>query len=149
MGVVGRPLIPLSVLWPGLVAVSRGASFEDAGELCGVSHMTLRRRWVDQGGAMLRAHEPRSGSLQMQDRIDIQLGLGRGESFAEIGRQLGFSRGTISREVKANGGRDSYQALRAEQRAVDNASRPKLRWWIERDWLWDQVMKWLRKTLVS
>lgn len=81
----------------------------------------------------------------MQDRIDIQIGLGRGDSFAEIGRQLGFSRGTISREVNANRGRDSYQALRAEQRAVDNASRPKPQWWIERDWLWDLVMKRLRK----
>lgn len=142
---VGRPEIPLSVVWPGLVAVSHGYSFKEAGGLCGVSHMTLRRRWVDHGGGMLRARKPRPGSLGLQDRIDIQTGLGRGDSFAEIGRCIGFSRGSIGREVNANGGRDAYRALPAQNRGDDNARRPKPQWWVVRDWLWDQVKQWLRK----
>lgn len=144
MGVRGRPRVAESVVWPGLVAVSRGASFREAAVLCGVSHMTLRRRWVEQSGAMLRPRKPRSGSLQLQDRIDIQTGLSHGESFAEVGRRIGFSRGTVGREVNANGGRDGYRAMRAEQAAVERASRPKPPWWIKRDWLWETVIEWLR-----
>ena len=42
-----------------------------------------------------------------------------------IGRQLGRSASTISREVAANGGRLGYRALRAQRRAIRCAARPR------------------------
>jgi IS30 family transposase len=68
---------------------------------------------------------PRSGRLTVDDRIEIRSGLDQGESFAGIGRRLGWARSTICREVNNNGGRRAYHPLRAHQRAFAAARRPK------------------------
>jgi IS30 family transposase len=50
-------------------------------------------------------------------------------------------RGTIGREVAANGGRGCYRAFRAQGRADEAARRPKQRWFEQRPWLWDEVCR--------
>ncbi len=69
--------------------------------------------------------KPRSGSLSIDDREQILLGLSRNESLSSIANALSRSPSTITREVNANGGRDYYSAWQAHHRARDQARRPK------------------------
>jgi len=69
--------------------------------------------------------EPRPGCLTVREREQILLGIGRDESLSAIARRLGRLPSTITREVKANGGRENYSAWHAHQRARDQARRPK------------------------
>jgi transposase, IS30 family len=48
-----------------------------------------------------------------------------GQSFTVIAARLPKATSTVSREVAANGGRASYRAWRAHQRARQRARRPK------------------------
>jgi IS30 family transposase len=68
---------------------------------------------------------PRVGRLTIGDREVILLGLGGGISLAAMARSLGRPTSTVSREVKANGGRDGYAAWSAHQRARGCTRRPK------------------------
>ena len=63
--------------------------------------------------------EPRAGSLSIEDREQILLGVNRGESFTAIARRLGRAVSTVSREVKRGGGRGAYSAWHAHERARD------------------------------
>jgi len=69
--------------------------------------------------------QPPKGRLTLEDRIEIRLGLERGESYSGIGEHLGRHRSTICREVRPNGGREHYRPLGAHQRAERAARRPK------------------------
>lgn len=69
--------------------------------------------------------EPREGCLSIFEREEILVGLRVGESLSSISRRLGRSASTISREVAANGGRETYSAWTAHQRARGEARRPK------------------------
>ena len=71
------------------------------------------------------AWSPRPGCLTILDREQILLGLGRGESMSAVARKLRRSPSTITREVGSNGGRGSYSAWHAHQRARRCARRPK------------------------
>ena len=69
--------------------------------------------------------QPRSGHLGIADREEILIGVRAGDSLAAIAKRLGRQCSTVSREVAANGGRDSYSAWAAHQRARSAAQRPK------------------------
>lgn len=68
---------------------------------------------------------PRSGALTIDEREQILLGLRAGQSMSTIARGLARSPSTVTREVKANGGREGYRAWRAHERAQRCARRPK------------------------
>jgi IS30 family transposase len=70
---------------------------------------------------------PGPGRLTLADREEISLGLRHAMTFSMIAAQLGKSLSTVSREVGANGGRETYRAWRAHERACQQASRPKPR----------------------
>lgn len=59
------------------------------------------------------------------ERFCIEKMLGAGESLSEIGRILGRGLSTISEEVKENGGRGNYSALRAIRKAYWKQYRKK------------------------
>ena len=63
--------------------------------------------------------------LSLTEREEISRGLAGGESLRAIGRRLGRSASTISREVALNGGRWRYRACTADRAAVRRARRPK------------------------
>jgi len=67
-----------------------------------------------------------SSRLSLGEREEISGGLAGGESFRALGRRLGRSPSTISREVASNGGRRRYRAVGADRAAWDRALRPKL-----------------------
>src|SRR5680860_19672 len=69
--------------------------------------------------------EPRPGCLKIADREEILVGVRAGESLSAIARTIGRVPSVVTREVAANGGRESYSAWAAHQRARDAARRPK------------------------
>jgi IS30 family transposase len=65
------------------------------------------------------------GRLSLEDRVEIKVGLARGESFAAIGRRLGRATSTIAREVGGVAGRRRYAPVKAHRRAQAARRRPK------------------------
>jgi IS30 family transposase len=97
--------------------------------------------------------------LSMAEREEISRGLARGDGFREIGRVIGRSHTTVSREVNQNGGPRRYRAQRAEEAAWERARRPKpsklhlsfslraiVSEKLERKWSPQQISHWLRRT---
>jgi IS30 family transposase len=78
-----------------------------------------------KGGFAPVARLRRSGSLSLMEREEISRGLVSGRSFRQLGQDLGRAVSTISREVAKTGGRRSYRAARADERALERACRPK------------------------
>ena len=103
----------------------------------GVSRRTIARRLGKRPGSVhdvirnaggiaprLRTRSPYR--LSLEDRELIARGLARDESLRQIARWVGCAPSTISREVAAHGGRDHYDAMRADIAAWADARRPKV-----------------------
>jgi transposase, IS30 family len=127
------------VVLPALLAVAGGSSQVAAAGLVGVSLNTVRRRVAEEHVVVMRPRTVRANALTLAEREEIRAGIERGESNAGIARGLGRHRGTIGREITSNGGRASYRAFRAQERADQAARRVKGRWFEQRPWLWDLV----------
>jgi IS30 family transposase len=69
--------------------------------------------------------EPSPARLSLDERVEIRLGLERGDSFAAIAARLGRAASTVWREVARNGGRDAYGPAAAHRGAAARARRPK------------------------
>jgi transposase, IS30 family len=63
--------------------------------------------------------------LSFEDRVEIGLGIARGESNSEIARRLGRHRSTIGREIGRCQHRGRYRPWTAQRRADREARRPK------------------------
>ena len=131
----GRPLVNTrserQLFW---TLIATGMSSEGAALKAGVSQPVGTRWFREAGGmppAMFRsAAKPPSGRyLSLIEREDIALLLVQGHGLQEIGRRLGRSASTISREIRRNattrsGGVD-YRATVAQWHADRSARRPK------------------------
>ena len=63
--------------------------------------------------------------LSLDDRIEIKLGVERGETYQLIGKRIGRDKSTVCREVNNNGGLAGYRPAEAHRRAWERARRPK------------------------
>lgn len=141
---MAHPRAPWSRVRIALAAVARGATWADGAARGGISVSTLQRRIQEEGVVVLRDRKPRLGALTLEDRLEIKIGIERGESDAEIAARINKHRSTVWREVTANGGRTSYRPVPAQDRADQAARRSKVPWTTARPWLWARVKKLLR-----
>jgi IS30 family transposase len=102
----------------------------------GVSEAEIARRLVmpkrtvskylqRMGGIRPRPRRRAGCCLTLAEREEISRGIAGGESARAIGRILGRSHTTVSREINRCGGRGRYRAHAAERAASDRARRPR------------------------
>src|SRR5262245_44490492 len=77
------------------------------------------------GGFAPRPRKRSARWLSAAEREEISRGLSLGLSLRAIARQLERPASTISREVARNRGRSRYRATTADERALEQARRPK------------------------
>jgi IS30 family transposase len=106
---------------------ARGRTRREIIDELGFSGDTVRLVLQPFGGVYRPDHwAEMPGRLSLEDRVEIKVGLTRGESFAAIGRRVGRATSTISREVGGVAGRSSYAPIKAHRRAQARRRRPKL-----------------------
>ena len=106
--------------------IAAGEQTEAAATAVGVSR-TVSTRWFSQAGGMtpLALNDPSGRYLSITEREEIAVLSGH-VSVREIGRRLGRSPSTISRELKRNAASDSkYRARLAQAHAERRLRRPK------------------------
>ena len=106
--------------------VSKGSSFEEAAAAVRCSTKTVQRLLNSAGGLPARETNRAELRLSLAEREEISRHLNGDESYRAIARHLKRAPSTISREIKANGGRRHYRAVRADEAAYRRAKRPKL-----------------------
>jgi transposase, IS30 family len=110
----------------------------------------VRRVIHDTGGVARRLDwDPSPARLSAGEREEIRCGLDEGASLRAIARRIGRAPSTVSREVRANGGRRRYRGWRAHRRAADLARRPKVAKLAACPRLRAQVEAWLEDELWS
>ena len=104
-----------------------GASQREIGAALDRGRSTVQLVLGPVGGVFRREalREQPGRGLSLEQRVQIQLGLREGLSFAAVGAQIGRHRTTVWREVTGNSGRDGYEAIAAHRRAARLARRPK------------------------
>jgi IS30 family transposase len=128
-----------------LFELGRGATVAEAAAAAGLSVATVLRLKAEHGVMPLPVPKPRAGSLRIDEREDILLGIERGESDAVIARALCRHRGTIGREIRAAGGRSQYRAYLAQDRAERAGRRNRPKWWQTRPEVWAEVCRLLEE----
>lgn len=104
----------------------RGQSLSDIGRALG-KHAGSIHGVVSANGGIAPLRRLRSRlALTLGEREEISRGIARGESLRRIAERLGRSVSTISRELTRHGGRYSYRATTADERAWHNSLRPKI-----------------------
>ena len=136
---------------------ARGFSLREIGAQLGCSYEGVRVVLRDEAKQPPPCEwRPGPGRLTLEEREEISLGLGRGESYTAIAGRLGRPVSTVSREVGANGGRCGYRAVPAHRRAWERARRPKqprlactrlaaqVEEWLEQWWSPEEISRRLR-----
>jgi len=142
--VLGRSVGPISAVLRGVYVVraclvsdeerdrigrlaAEGRSAAAVGRLVGRPPTTvLRVLRLDHVAVGSGVWDPSPARLSLPEREQIVVGIARGWSLTAIAAGLGRATSTVSREVKANGGRDGYRAWAAHNRARSAARRPKM-----------------------
>ncbi len=86
---------------------------------------TVSKYLQREGGIRRRARCRAGRCLTLDEREEISRGIARGDSARAIGRTLGRSHTTVSREINRCGGHGSYRAHRADRTAWRRARRPR------------------------
>ena len=103
----------------------RGESLHSIGRACDRPSSSIYGQLAPSGGIRPPPRQRSRLALTLSEREEISRGIASHLSLRTIAVQLGRSPSTISREIKRNGGYDSYRATQAEQAAWDRACRPQ------------------------
>ncbi|MGZ6589688.1 MAG: IS30 family transposase [Solirubrobacteraceae bacterium] len=104
---------------------AEGGSEAEIGRRLGLPKRTVSKYLERTGGIRPRARRRSERCLTLAEREEISRGIAAGESARAIGRSLGRSHTTVSREIKRCGGRGRYRAHPAERAAWRRARRPR------------------------
>jgi IS30 family transposase len=117
--------VPVVVRQRVLLMRAGGASYREIKQATGVSVGTIVNVLTEAGHRGRLERTEVAGRLTLQDRVEIQIGIERGESGAEIGRRLGWDASTVTREIArhSRSGRSGYQPFKAHRQACKNARR--------------------------
>jgi len=85
-------------------------------------YCTIRR----QGGVAPRERRRSRLALTLGEREEISRGIAAGRSARRIAAGLGRAPSTVTREIDRHGGRRSYRAAEADERAWQHARRPQI-----------------------
>ena len=107
-----------------VLRAERGSEAE-IGRRLGLPKRTVSRYLERVGGIRPRSRCRPERCLTLVEREEISRGIARGESARAIGRTLGRSHTTVSREINRCGGRRRYRARAAERAAWRRARRPR------------------------
>lgn len=134
-----------------------GESLREIGRVLGRHPRSLGEAVAKSGGIapVRRSRSPRA--LTLSDREHISRGIAAGCSLTQLAREIARPTSTISREVARNGGRSSYRATDADERAWVMGRRPKpcrmavsaelrdiVAAKLELDWSPTQIARWLK-----
>ena len=137
-----------------------GAGYREIQVATGVSAGTVANVLAAAGCRGRVERHVVAGRLSLEDRVEIQFGIERGESGAQIGRRLGWDASTVTREIArhSTSGRDGYRPFEAHRRACANAHRVKptklgsdpvllalVTAWLQRWWSPQQIARRLRE----
>jgi len=103
----------------------RGESAHEIGRLFDRPHSSIFKILMKTGGLRPPKRRRSRSSLTLAEREEISRGLVAGLSIRSIAAGLKRAASTISREIKRNGGRRRYRAVRADKQAWTQALRPK------------------------
>lgn len=125
MAKIGRPGLPSGRRQQVWEMWKTGASISEIGRAVGSPPGSIFSILLPYGGFYQRPQRRRPGALSLAEREEISRGLAAGLSYRQIGRGLGRSASTISREVARNRGARRYRAIDADDRAWRRARRPQ------------------------
>jgi len=103
----------------------RGESLHDIARLFDRGHSSIQRILSETGGIRPLQRVRSSLALSLSEREEISRGVVAGRSRRSIAASLGRAPSTVSREIRRNGGCQSYRASHADQAAWDQAHRPQ------------------------
>ena len=103
----------------------RGESAHEIGRLFDRGHSSIFKILMKTGGIRPPVRRRSKLSLTLAEREEISRGLVAGLSIRAIAIVLRRAASTISREIKRNGGRRCYRAVKADKRAWTQVLRPK------------------------
>ncbi|MGO9766761.1 MAG: IS30 family transposase [Myxococcaceae bacterium] len=102
-----------------------GQTLSEIGRALGKHAASVYGVLASNGGLSPARRKRSVKALTMDDREEISRSIARGKSVRAIADRVERSPSTISREIERNGGRSKYRAARADERAWDQAKRPK------------------------
>ena len=103
----------------------RGESLTSIGRAFGKESSSIYFQLSPHGGIRPAPRRRSRLALSLIERETISRGLAADQSARSMARLLGRAPSTVSREIKRNGGCDSYRAAPADEQAWVHARRPK------------------------
>lgn len=102
-----------------------GWTLHQIGQLFDRPHTSIQKILVKTGGIRPPQRCRSATALSLVEREEISRAVVAGESIRSIAARLGRAPSTVSRELKRNGGQESYRAAQADSDAWGRALRPK------------------------
>ena len=103
----------------------QGESLQKIAQLFGRNHSSIIQILAATGGIRPTPRCRSRLALTLAEREEISRAVVAGQSIRSISVSLGRAPSTISREIRRNGGQESYRASKADESAWDRAQRPK------------------------
>jgi IS30 family transposase len=137
----------------------KGDTLHQIAQLFDRHHPSIARILGETGGIRPGPRRRARLALTSAEREEISRAVVAGHSMRSIAALLGRAPSTVSREIKRNGGQESYRASRADQSAWDRGRRPKtcklaqnralahiVAGKLQLQWSPEQIAGWLKQT---